>query len=103
MTLDYDSACAEAATRQGLDPLTEALTKAGVTHGVEQTGGFTMVVTVKTHTGVWAVIADGTEPNPFLMAFYPGDTWADGGEEQMATPDLTVGQVVAHARLVGAS
>ena len=43
---DYDQACREAATRQGLDPVTTALAAAGVAHTVEQTGGMTMVVRI---------------------------------------------------------
>lgn len=43
MGMDYDGACKDAATRQGLDPITERLTAESIPVNVEQTGGFCMV------------------------------------------------------------
>jgi hypothetical protein len=43
---DYEKACKEAATRQGLDAVTERLTAEGIAHYVAQTGGFCMAVHV---------------------------------------------------------
>jgi hypothetical protein len=72
----YDDACKRAATDQGLDPLTrEALARktelenAGVSYGVEQTGGFTMVacfylggdVVTCTNEGDWIVCVQTVE------------------------------------------
>lgn len=74
----YDEACAAAATNQGLDPITEALTAAGITHEVEQTGGFTMVVTVNVPTGVVALTHDGEGDADYLLGYYPGTMWQDG-------------------------
>lgn len=74
MVFDYEGACTRATTRQGLDPMVEALTAAGVTHAVEQTGGFCMVVTVTHPTGTWGVVDDGG----WYAVWYPDDTWHTG-------------------------
>lgn len=42
----YAAACKQATTDQGLDPIVAALADAGVSHFVEQTGGFVMCVAV---------------------------------------------------------
>jgi hypothetical protein len=44
--MDYGEACDAHATGQGLDPITEELTRAGIPHAVDQTGGFVMLVNV---------------------------------------------------------
>lgn len=78
-TRDYDADCRTAATRQGLDPLTEALAAANVPHTVEQTGGFCMAVVVPAADGgTYAAISDHPEPRPWAVGFYPGDTWTEG-------------------------
>ncbi len=41
MTIDYERNCREAASRQGLDPLSE-LETLGYDYGVDQTGGYCM-------------------------------------------------------------
>jgi hypothetical protein len=69
--MSYEDACRAATTRQGLDPVVEALTAVGIEHAVEQTGGFTMVVTVKAPTGTFAITVDG----PYVLGYYPGDSW----------------------------
>jgi hypothetical protein len=80
---DYEAACREATTNQGLDPVVEALTAMGIPHAVEQTGGFTMAVTVKFHRaigggdGTFAITCDVT----YLLGFYAGTTWEDGEHE----------------------
>jgi hypothetical protein len=78
----YDEACREATTRQGLDPVIAALAAARIPHAVEQTGGFTMVVTIPSrqpsNPGTWAIICDVV----YLLGFYAGTTWEDGeGDE----------------------
>lgn len=75
--LDYDKACQNATTSQGLDPLIEALESAEVIHGVAQTGGFCMVVTVPRGEGTWAVVNDG---GSWFAGWYEGDSWDEGGE-----------------------
>lgn len=78
--MTYDEACRKATTDQGLDPVIAALTAADIDHTVEQTGGFTMVVTVKAPTGTFGITDDGG----YLLGFYPGDSWEnsyEGGRE----------------------
>lgn len=45
---DYDEACKNATTRQGLDPLVARLESENIVGYVEQTGGFCMVMYVRT-------------------------------------------------------
>lgn len=92
-TLDhYAARCAEAATRQGLDPVVGALSAVGIECDVEQTGGFTMVVTVRHPGGVVAVIDDGG----YLVGAYPGTAWDDGDSDLAShTFGLTLDQMVA--------
>jgi hypothetical protein len=71
VTLDYDEACRRAAFRQGLNPVIRALTEAEIAFVVEQTGGFTMVVTVATPDGTYGITNDGG----YLLGFYPDLTW----------------------------
>lgn len=102
MSIDYAAACQTAASRQGLDPLTDALKVAGIRYDVEQTGGFCMVVTVRNESGVVAAICDGEDtPEPsrpvWLTCFYPGDTWTGGGEPE---DERTTGVYAAIRRLV---
>jgi hypothetical protein len=78
--VSYEDACRKAATDQGLDPVIEALTTAGIDHQVEQTGGFTMVVTVKVPAGTFAITVDG----PYVLGFYTDDSW-DAHERDDAT------------------
>jgi hypothetical protein len=73
--VNYDEACRWHATQQGLDPITEALTAADVTHEVEQTGGMTMVVVVPFEGGRYAVTHDG---DTVIVGRYPGTAWQDG-------------------------
>lgn len=73
----YDAACLNAATAQGLAPVLNALTVAGIDHTLEQTGGFTMVVTVKAPTGIFGITASDDQDNMFLLGFYPGTSWSD--------------------------
>lgn len=80
----YLVACKAAATAQGLDPVVEALTGAGIEVDVEQTGGFTMVAVVRGANGVVAIIddtldADATEKT-YLVGLHLGTAWQDGDE-----------------------
>jgi hypothetical protein len=79
----YAARCAAAATAQGLDPVVDALTAAGIESVVEQTGGFTMVVTVRHDGGTIAITADGDDPATYLIGHYPGDTWDEGTDEEI--------------------
>ncbi|WP_251153673.1 hypothetical protein [Cellulosimicrobium sp. Marseille-Q4280] len=76
---DYTAAGATAATTQGLDPVIAALTAAGITAVVENTGGWTMVATVTVPGGVAAIIEDGTDL--YAVSQYRGDAWREGEEE----------------------
>lgn len=62
-----------------LDPVVAALTEAGITAAVENTGGWTMVATVTVPGGVAAIIEDGTDI--YAVSQYRGDAWAEGTEE----------------------
>lgn len=75
--MDYDARCKAAATHQGLDPIMDALEEAKIVHGVAQTGGFCMVVTVPQHGGVWGIVKDDV----YYAVWYPGDTWHEGPAE----------------------
>lgn len=102
---DYDKSCAVAVLRQGLAPAVEALKSARITYEVEQTGGFTMVVTVKAPTGIYAITASDDAPGEsearYLLGFYPGTTWEDGEHEDAFSRDgLPVDQAVAIIREV---
>lgn len=92
--MSYEEACQRATTDQGLDPVTEALSAAGIPHVVEQTGGFTMVVTVKARNGTFGITDDGG----YLLGFYPGDSWEnsyDGGREDADyTSNMPLGDLV---------
>lgn len=94
--IDYAAACQDAATRQGLDTLADALDTAGVEYVIEQTGGFCMALTVRGVPGVVVATYDAdtntTDPATFpgwLTGYYPGDEWTEGGEGfGHATSDL---------------
>ncbi len=76
--MDYDAACKQATTNQGLDPVIAKLEAARIIHGLEQTGGFCMVVTVPIgERGTLAITDDGG----LYASFFPGDTWREGPAE----------------------
>jgi len=68
--MSYEEACRRAATDQGLDPIVAELAAAGITHHVEQTGGFTMVAVVPLFTtrGAWVGITSG-DPGWFVVGY----------------------------------
>jgi hypothetical protein len=78
----YEANCTDATTRQGLDPMVARLTREGIEHQVEQTGGFTMVLTVTTRGGIVGVTFDPNaydpQPNSWIVGYYPGETWLTG-------------------------
>jgi len=94
--MDYDAACRDAATRQGLDPITEALGDAGVAHAVEQTGGFCMVVTVPEPDGTYAITAE--EDGSVYRCWFPGTSWHDGAETDAHEVVLTAAQFASWVR-----
>jgi hypothetical protein len=73
-TLTYTDRCVAAATAQGLDPVVDALTAAGLPVELEQTGGFTMVATVRSLSGVVTV----TDDDGYSVARFTGTSWDDG-------------------------
>lgn len=76
--MDYQEACQRAATQQGLDPATEALTAAGVPNVTEQTGGMCMVVRVQGEDpGVWIYLT-GCECDDCLPHYAANDDDGDG-------------------------
>lgn len=87
----YFARCAEAATRQGLDPMIERLELEDVEHFVEQTGGFVMVITVRRHDGCFGIARDGAR---WMLAWYEGDAFDESREESALWTDLTEDEVV---------
>jgi hypothetical protein len=97
---DYERRCQAAATAQGLDPLTEALSAAGIEHAVEQTGGFCMVVTVTARGCVLAMTQDGAV-EPWLLGLYTAKQWAGEGDTDgpfLEATAPTVGHLVERVR-----
>jgi len=94
----YSEACKQATTNQGLDPVVERLTAEKIVHVVEQTGGFTMVLTTRVEGGVFGVTADSDDPKPYLVCFYAGDDWDQGEQEVEHWFGLSLDDVVARIR-----
>lgn len=70
----YLARCEAAAIRQGLGEPREALEAARVPVTLEQTGGYTMVLSVPAGSShvVW-ITCDGCEDEPYLLALYGVD------------------------------
>lgn len=94
-TLSYSERCKLATTAQGLDPVVDALTAAGLPVEVEQTGGFNMVATVRAPGVVVGIIDDATG---YLACVYWGDAWDEGGEAEAQSENLTLDQLVEYVR-----
>lgn len=81
--VNYETACAEAATDQGLDGIVQHLKGAGIEVEVEQTGGFCMVATVYVRRPGLAYIGitnEGSEDDPeYLVVPYADEEDAEGG------------------------
>jgi hypothetical protein len=78
---DYNAACREATTAQGLDPVVEALEDEGIDYRVDQTGGWTMVVVVPLADGAWLGInEDGVPGDGWFVCHYMGEEDAEGEE-----------------------
>lgn len=107
---DYDTACARATAHQGLVPIVDALTAAGHTAYVEQTGGFTMVgyvdlpdrnrvgftaecVTVERFDGSLGYTVASDEPDDYPSLPTSGTVVTD--DEQFDVTDEGVAFVVA--------
>jgi hypothetical protein len=97
---DYDKACADAATAQGLRPIIDALAAAGIDHEVEQTGGWVMVVTVPTPDGSTYAITHGsttTGADGYLVCRYTD--WQGGEDEGTEVgDDMTTADAVRIVR-----
>jgi hypothetical protein len=73
--MNYEEACARAATRQGLDPVIETLTAAGLDADAVNTGGFTMVACVyrpgtDRYVGITAYDGVAPDPDTYLVCGY---------------------------------
>lgn len=98
--MNYDEKCAAATKAQGLEPVMDALEEARVVHGVEQTGGFCMAVTVPQLGGTWAIVKDGA----YICVWYPGDTWREGPAEDGVEHEAeSLEELVALVRAVPAT
>jgi hypothetical protein len=91
----FGDACRNATTEQGLDPVVEALTAAGIGSDVEQTGGLTMVVTVKALYGTFGVTAE--TDGYYVLGWYPGTSWDDDRENATFT-ELRLADLVEQIR-----
>ena len=93
---EYPESYRTASEHQGLRPLAEALDAKGVGYTLEQTGGWTMVLTMPGAGGTWAATDDGV----WLLGFFPGNTWwagdrdEDAGDEEYPTLDAMVARMV---------
>lgn len=95
--MDYDETCKAAATRQGLDPITERLKTERIDYTVEQTGGFCMVA----YAGVGHDLRMGfTKDGDYVICLYDqNDEWVEGTTRYV--PDLD--NVIAIFRAVQAA
>jgi hypothetical protein len=76
--LTYQEMCREAATAQGLDPITDRLAGEGIRHSIEQTGGFVMLVRIPLAEPAWiGVTASDDQPGAWCVVDYQDD--ADEG------------------------
>lgn len=89
--MDYAKACQEAADRQGITPIVEALAAADIEADVWQTGGFIMVAVVHATDGDMFVI---TDDGPYLVGRYKDEEGLYTGEGTFASYD-TLPEVVA--------
>lgn len=81
----FHAACKQAATDQGLDVITIVLAAAGVAYDLDQTGGFTMAVTVPVNSGTYALTNDSIDPDDesnLLIGFYAGNAWNEMGDPE---------------------
>jgi hypothetical protein len=92
--MDYDEQCKAATTDQGLDPVIEALTAAGIPHALEQTGGFTMAVTVEAPSGTFAV----TKDDGYMLGHYPDGLWETAEGDAAYSYDLALAEIVERVR-----
>jgi hypothetical protein len=75
--MDYAKACQDAADRQGITAIVEALAAADIEATVWQTGGFIMVAAVYASDGdLFVVTADG----PYLLGRYKDEEGMCTGE-----------------------
>jgi hypothetical protein len=99
----YQEMCRDAATAQGLDPITDRLVAEGVPHSVEQTGGFVMVVRIPVAEPAWiGVTAEGT-PDAWCVVDYQDET--DEGTvlpragSYICSPDRAIAAIQEHIAL----
>jgi hypothetical protein len=81
-TDSYTDACQAAATHQGLDAATQRLTAERITHEVEQTGGFCMVLVIPVGDGHVCVTYEPLDADhnpdgapPWFTCHYPHGDW----------------------------
>lgn len=76
----YADACATAAEQQGLNPLMAALRERAIPFEPEQTGGYTMAVSVVCRDGTFAGTFWGSDDDsgPWVLSWYEGDGWRTG-------------------------
>jgi hypothetical protein len=91
---EYDRAVERATREQGLVPLANALRREGVRFDIEQTGGFVMALVVPIDQG--NVVA--SKDVGWVVYFYPGPAWHEGGEGEEKLWDATLRQTVSYLK-----
>lgn len=105
--LSYEEMCRQAATAQGLDPITERLSAEGIPHTIEQTGGFVMVVRIPLAEPAWiGVTAHDDQRGGWYIARYRDDAdegtpLVGGGSYDWHSADEAVAAI--HDRIAQAS
>ena len=88
---DYELACRVAARNQGLNPIQAALKKEKINFELEQTGGFTMVVTVTLNDDLYAITRDAGE---YIFCRYAAKDWNEGSAEEWTNIPATTTKAV---------
>jgi hypothetical protein len=82
---DYDDACRNAASAQGLDPIMNRLRRAGIEFTLEQTGGWVMVVYVSLGNGFTVGL---TQDGGCCLCLYDESyEWIEGATAYVASLD----------------
>ena len=103
---DYEQRCKDAATAQGLDPISARLILESIDHSVAQTGGFTMALHIPVGEQAYLLITDAESHGRWLVgAYLHEDTeglevrqtsladWSTSGSDWGLEPDEAVAAI----------
>ncbi len=76
-TADYQRACKEAATVQGLDEIAECLRQNAIQFSIDQAGGYCMVINVPSEGDSWIGITNEGDP-AYIVCRYADAEDMDG-------------------------